>query len=137
MGVVADARIRTDVMYRDKDSKWRADIGAELPTSQNDFFYLGVSDAGGDDDFNSITTSALASSLWAVLASWKANLVLVRIGSCRPNSNLFTDYYDFNDGKLKVGAEWAFSPKLSLIGENMDVLDGHSDLTYLGLRARF
>ena len=50
---------------------------------------------------------------------------------------LFTDFYDFDDAKLKVGAEYAFTPKLSLIGESMDVLDHGADTAYVGLRARF
>ena len=137
MGVVADARIRTDVMYRDKDSKWRADIGAELPTGKDDFFYLGVSDAGGDDDFNFHYNRRLVKFVVGRVGLMEGEFGVGADWLLSPKFRLFTDYYDFNDGKLKVGAEWAFSPKLSLIGENMDVLDGHSDLTYLGLRARF
>ena len=137
MGVFTDARIRADVMYNDRKSKWRADVGAELPVRDDDFIYLGISDAGDGDDWNFNYNKRLSPALWGRIGLVEGEFGVGADLKLSPRLKLFTDYYDFNDGKLKVGAEWAFSPKLSLIGESMDVLDHGSDRTFVGLRARF
>ena len=74
---------------------------------------------------------------WAFLACAHIDHINNRCRYVNLFRSEFTDFYDFDDAKLKVGAEWAFSPKLSLIGESMDVLDHGSDTAYLGIRARF
>jgi phospholipid/cholesterol/gamma-HCH transport system substrate-binding protein len=137
MGMVTDARLQADVLYRDKDSKWRADMGAELPLNKKDYMYLGISDIGDEDNFNFHYNKRLNKFVVGRVGVIEGEFGVGADWLFSPKLKLFTDYYDFNDGKLKVGAEWAFSPKLSLIGENMDVLDGDWDTTFVGLRARF
>ncbi len=137
MGAFTDARVRADVLYRDKNSKWRADMGAELPINRDDYFYLGVSDIGDEDNFNFHYDKRLNRFVVGRVGVIEGEFGVGADWLVSPKVKLFTDYYDFNDGKLKVGAEWAFTPKLSLIGENMDVLDGGGDTTFVGLRMRF
>ncbi|MCH3950520.1 MAG: MlaD family protein [Acidaminococcus sp.] len=137
MGAFTDAKLRTDIMYNDKESKWRADVGAEMPLRNDDFIYLGISDVGDDDDLDLSYNKRLSHSLWGRVGVIEGDFGVGADWWVSPKVKLFTDYYDFNDGKLKVGAEWAFSPKISLIGESMDVLDDASNHTYVGLRARF
>ena len=50
---------------------------------------------------------------------------------------LFTDIYDFDETKVKVGGEYMFSPNLSLVGESLDVTGHGSENAYVGVRTYF
>ncbi len=137
LGVVDNAKIRTDVLYNDKKSKWRTDIGVELPIKNDDYVYLGIADAGDRDKVDFHYNKKLNKYIWGRAGMIEGEFGVGADWVLSPKFKLFTDFYDFDDAKLKVGAEWAFSPKVSLVGESMDVLDKGSDKAYVGLRARF
>lgn len=137
LGVVTDAQLQADVLYNDKKSKWRTDVGARLPLKEDSYAYLGVSDIGDRDKLNFHYNRKLNKYIWGRAGVMEGQFGVGADWILSPKLKLFTDFYDFDDAKLKVGAEYAFTPKLSLIGESMDVLDNGVDTTYLGLRARF
>lgn len=137
LSVVTDAQIQADVMYNDKKDKWRTDMGVKLPVKNNDFVLLGVSDIGDKDKVNFHYNKKLNKFVYARAGVMEGEFGVGMDWNVTPKFKLFTDFYDFNDAKLKVGAEWAFNPRISLIGQSMDVLDSASETTYLGLRARF
>ncbi len=137
LSVVTDAQIQADVMYNDKKDKWRTDMGVKLPVKNDDFVLLGVSDIGDKDKVNFHYNKKLNKFVYARAGVMEGEFGVGMDWNVTPKFKLFTDFYDFNDAKLKVGAEWAFSPRISLIGQSMDVLDSASETTYLGLRARF
>ena len=49
---------------------------------------------------------------------------------------VYSQAYDFDDIKVKVGGELRVTDKVSLFGESMDVKGTKRD-TYMGMRARF
>ena len=50
---------------------------------------------------------------------------------------LYSQVYDFNDTKVKVGGELKLTDNLSLLGEQTDVRNGNKNNTYVGLRSYF
>ena len=137
LSVVTDAQIQADVMYNDKKDKWRTDMGVKLPVKNDDFVLLGVADIGDKDKVNFHYNKKLNKFVYARAGVMEGEFGIGMDWNVTPKLKLFTDFYDFDDAKLKVGAEWAFSPRISLIGQSMDVLDSASETAYLGLRARF
>ena len=137
LGVVTDAQVQADVLYNDKKSKWRTDMGVKLPLKEDAYAFLGVSDIGDRDKLNFHYNKKLNKYIWGRAGVMEGQFGVGADWVLSPKFRLFTDFYDFDDAKLKVGAEYAFTPKLSLIGESMDVLEHGADTAYVGLRARF
>ena len=50
---------------------------------------------------------------------------------------VYSQVYDFDDTKVKVGAELKLSPNFSLLGEQTDVRNGNRNNTYIGIRNYF
>ena len=50
---------------------------------------------------------------------------------------LFSDLYDFNEAKVRVGGEYKLTDEISLLGEVMNIRSGGSDTAYFGLRSQF
>ncbi|MCD2435216.1 MlaD family protein [Acidaminococcus sp. NSJ-142] len=137
LGMVSDAQLQADVLYGDKKGKWRTDMGAKLPLNKDDFVYLGVSDIGDRDRLDFHYNKRLNKFMLGRAGVIEGDFGVGMDWNLSPKFKLFTDFYDFDDAKLKVGAEWAFSPNLSLLGESLDVLDNGSETAYVGLRAHF
>lgn len=112
-------------------------MGVKLPLKEDAYAFLGVSDIGDRDKLNFHYNKKLNKYIWGRAGVMEGQFGVGADWVLSPKFRLFTDFYDFDDAKLKVGAEYAFTPKLSLIGESMDVLDHGADTAYVGLRARF
>lgn len=130
------ARFQTEALYNEKNSDWLSNMGVTLRPKDNSFVYLGAYDIGDKnkldlqfghdiDDF-SLRLGATQGKLGVGL-DYRVNNSL----------KLFTDVYDFDETKVKVGGEYMFSPNLSLVGESMDVTGRGSDNAYVGIRTYF
>ena len=111
-------------------------MGVTLRPQDEKFIYLGAYDMGGknkldlqfghDMDDVSLRLGAMQGKL-GIGFDYRVNNSL----------KLFTDVYDFDETKVKVGGEYMFSPNLSLIGESLDVTGHGSDNAYVGVRTYF
>lgn len=136
LDVLGSARLRTDVSYNDKNSDWLTNMGVEFTPDERSSLYIGAHDLGGESKLD-------------LQAGHKMDNVTVRAGAMQgkfgvgldyrvsPSFRIFTDIYDFDDTKVKVGGEAFLTPDLSLIGQSYDVRGNGSDRAYFGIRAYF
>ena len=137
LSVVTDAKVQADVMYNSKEDKWRTDVGAELPINKKSFVYVGGSDIGDNNDLD-LNYSSRVNKRFLVRAGLLEGEFGVGLDyNVTPKLKLFTDFYDFNDSKWRLGAEYAFTKTFSLIGQTFDAKDNGSETAYLGIRSRF
>ena len=137
LGIVADAKAQADVMYNGKNSKWRTDMGVRLPLQDNSFMYIGGADIGDDTKFD-LHYGRKLNSAFGVRAGLMQGYFGVGMDyNLSKNFKLFTDVYDFNDTKLRIGGELALTKNFSLIAQSMDINRHSSDTAYLGVRSYF
>ena len=137
LGIVADAKAQADVMYNGKNSKWRTDMGVRLPLQDNSFMYIGGADIGDDTKFD-LHYGRKLNSAFGVRAGLMQGYFGVGMDyNLGKNFKLFTDVYDFNDTKLRIGGELALTKDFSLIAQSMDINRHSSDTAYLGVRSYF
>jgi len=137
LGVVTDAKLQADVMYNNKKDKWRTDAGALLPLKANNSIYLGGANIGEDTKLDFYYNRDVNKRLLVKAGVMQGDFGIGAKYKILPKLSLFTDMYDFNDVKLRLGAEWAMTDHFSLIGQTMNVRDNASDTAYLGVRAYF
>jgi phospholipid/cholesterol/gamma-HCH transport system substrate-binding protein len=137
LGVVTDAKLQAAVMYNNKENKWRTDAGAVLPLKKGNSLYLGGADIGDDTKLDFYYNRDVNKRLLARAGVMQGEFGVGASYRLLPKLSLFTDFYDFNDVKLRLGAEWAFTDNFSLIGQTMNARDHASDTAYLGVKAYF
>ena len=101
--MVSDAQLQADVLYGDKKGKWRTDMGAKLPLNKDDFVYLGVSDIGDRDRLDFHYNKRLNKFMLGRAGVIEGDFGVGMDWNLSPKFKLFTDFYDFDDAKLKVG----------------------------------
>ena len=135
LGTVSDARLSMDVSSTVEDSDWRSNFGVTLTSSQDSTIYMGAYDVGEKNKFDLIATKYHGNaglSMGAMQGEFGVGLSYDFGKSFRVYSQL----YDFDDSKLRVGGEVRVTDNLSLYGESMDVKGNRSD-TYVGMRSYF
>ena len=135
LGTVSDARLNMDVSSTVEDSDWRSNLGVTLTPSQDSTIYMGAYDVGEKNKFDFIATKYHGNaglSMGAMQGEFGVGLSYDFGKSFRVYSQL----YDFDDSKVRVGGEVRVTDNLSLYGESMDVKGNRSD-TYVGMRSYF
>ena len=135
LGTVSDARLSMDVSSTVEDSDWRSNLGVTLTPSQDSTIYMGAYDVGEKNKFDFIATKYHGNaglSMGAMQGEFGVGLSYDFGKSFRVYSQL----YDFDDSKVRVGGEVRVTDNLSLYGESMDVKGNRSD-TYVGMSIYF
>lgn len=135
LGTVADAEVSADVSHSAKGSDWRTNMGVTLRPSEDGYLYMGAYDMGDKNRFDFIAGKnfgAAGLSAGAMQGDFGVGLDL----NFGPSFKVYSQVYDFDDTKVRVGGELKLQDNLSLYGETMDVKGDKSD-TYVGVRSRF
>jgi phospholipid/cholesterol/gamma-HCH transport system substrate-binding protein len=137
LSVVTNAKVQADVMYNNKENKWRTDAGAKLPLQDNSFVYIGGADIGDANRLDLHYNRKLNNQFWMRTGVMEGEFGVGVDYNITPQLKLFTDLYDFTDAKWRVGAEYAITKNLSIIGQSFDITGNGSETTYLGVRTTF
>ena len=135
LGTLADPEVSADVSTSLKDSDWRSNLGLTLKPSDNDYLYLGGYDLGNENKFDFILGHKIGNtglSMGAMQGDFGVGLSY----DFGKSFSVYSQLYDFDDTKVRVGGEWHLSDNLSLYGESMDVRGDSSD-AYAGVRTYF
>lgn len=136
LGVLDTAKVQADVTRSVKGSDWRNNLGVTFTPKEDTFVYIGGYDIG---DANKLDLSlgknfgSAAVSMGAMQGEFGVGFDY-RLGN---SFKLYSQVYDFNDTKVKVGGELKLTDNLSLLGEQTDVRNGNKNNTYVGLRSYF
>lgn len=135
LGTVSDARLQADVGSSMKGSDWRSSLGVTLSPDDDKYLYLGGYDIGDSNKFDLIAGKYFGNtgvSMGAMQGEFGIGLSY----DFGDDFRLYSQYYDFDDGKVRLGGELRLNDSFSLYGESMDLTGSKRD-TYMGVRSYF
>ena len=135
MGAFTEAKISADAGYSAKGSDWRGNLGVTISPSDKNFLYMGGYDIGEANKFDFIMGHKLgnaAVSMGAMQGDFGVGLSY----DFGKDFKLYSQLYDFDDAKVRLGGELRLTNTFSLYGETMDVRGTKRD-TYMGVRTYF
>lgn len=135
LGTLTEAKISADVGYAAKGGDWRGNLGVTLRPSDEAFVYMGGYDIGEANKFDFIVGRQLGSagvSMGAMQGEFGVGLSY----DLSRDFKLYSQLYDFDDAKVRVGGELRLNDSFSVYGETMDVRGSRRD-TYMGVRTYF
>ncbi|MDO4921722.1 MAG: MlaD family protein [Phascolarctobacterium sp.] len=135
LGTLTEAKISADAGYAAKGGDWRGNLGVTLRPGNEAFVYMGGYDIGEANKFDFIVGRQLGNagvSMGAMQGEFGVGLSY-DVGR---DFKLYSQLYDFDDAKVRVGGELRLTDSFSLYGETMDVRGSKRD-TYMGVRTYF
>lgn len=135
LGTFTNAKISADTSYSMKGNDWRSNLGVTLKPNDKTSVYLGGYDLGDANKFDFIVEQKFGHaglSMGAMQGDFGVGIDY----DLGKNFNLYSQVYDFNDTKIRVGGEWHITNSISVYGETMDVR-GNKNNTYAGVRTYF
>lgn len=135
LGTVANAEITADAGAAAKGGDWRSSMGVTLKPTDNSYVYMGGYDIGDKNKFDFIYGKKFGAAS-ASLGSMQGDFGVGLSYDLGKRMTIYSQAYDFDDLKLRLGGEYKLSDTLSVYGESMDLRGTKRD-TYMGMRARF
>lgn len=135
LGTVANAEITADVGSSAKGGDWRSNMGVTLKPTESSYVYLGGYDIGDKNKFDFIYGKKMGAAS-ASLGSMQGDFGVGFSYDFGNRVKLYSQAYDFDDVKIRLGGELKLNDTLSLYGESMN-LKGNKRDTYMGMRGRF
>lgn len=135
LGTLTEAQISADAGYSSKGSDWRGNLGVTLRPSDESFLYMGGYDIGEENKFDFIAGKQLGNaglSMGAMQGEFGVGLSY----DFGRDFRLYSQLYDFDDAKVRLGGELRLTDKMALYGESMDLRGTKRD-TYMGVRTYF
>lgn len=135
LGTVTSAKLQADVGSRAKGSDWRGNLGVTFSPNDDSYLYMGGYDIGDANKFDFIVGKHFGNaglSMGAMQGEFGVGLSY----DFGRDFRLYSQLYDFDDSKVRLGGEVRLSDSLSLYGESMN-LKGTKRDTYLGVRSYF
>lgn len=136
LGVLETAEISADVTHSAEGGDWRSNLGVTLRPQDDTFFYLGGYDLGDSNKLDlqfGKQFDAADVSMGSMQGEFGVGLGYNIAGRFR----LYTQVYDFDDTKVKLGGELRLTDNFSLLGEQTDLRHGSKSNTYVGVRTYF
>ncbi len=139
LGTFTNAEMAVDSSYSMKGGNWRNNMGVTLHPTEEAFAYLGAYDIGDGNKFDFILGRKLGGKDGKAALSMGSMQGDFGVGASydlTKDFKVYTQVYDFDDTKVRVGGEYRMTDSLSIYGETMDVKGSKRD-AYAGVRAKF
>ncbi|MDO4935576.1 MAG: MlaD family protein [Phascolarctobacterium sp.] len=133
---ISDLEVDADVGHNMKGGHWRGNMGVTLHPSKQDSVYLGGYDIGDENKFDFIVGRKFGPA-GVSAGSMQGEFGVGLSYDVIKNFRIYSQYYDFDKHKLRIGAEIPLNKNVSVYGETMDARHGTKRETYAGMRARF
>ena len=135
MGALTEAKISADAGYTAEGSDWRGNLGVTISPSDNAFLYMGGYDIGNANKFDFIMGRKMGNAAVS-MGAMQGDFGVGMSYDLGKDFRLYSQVYDFDDTKVRVGGELKLTDTFSLYGETMDVRGTKRD-TYMGVRTYF
>ncbi len=135
LGTVSEAKIQADVGSSAKGSDWRSNLGVKLQPSEDSFVYMGGYDIGEDNKFDFIAGKYMGNAAFS-MGAMQGEFGVGLSYDFGKDFRLYSQLYDFDDSKVRVGGELRLNDNFSIYGESMDIKGNKRD-TYMGIRSYF
>lgn len=135
MGALTEAKISADAGYAAKGGDWRGNLGVTIKPGEKNFLYMGGYDIGGEDKLDFIMGRRLGDASVG-MGSMQGEFGVGLSYDFSKNFKFYSQLYDFDDAKVRLGGELRVTDNFSVYGETMDVRGSKRD-TYMGVRTYF
>lgn len=135
LGTVANAEISADVGTAAKGGDWRSNMGVTLKPTDSSYVYMGAYDLGDKNKVDFIYGKKFGAAA-ASLGSMQGDFGVGLSYDFGKHFKIYSQAYDFDDLKVRLGGELRVTDKLSIYGESMNLKGSKKD-TYMGMRSRF
>jgi phospholipid/cholesterol/gamma-HCH transport system substrate-binding protein len=134
--VLNDPHVRIDELHSAKGGTWRTNLGVSLEPTEDTALYVGGASVGDD---NKLDLQLIKKrNAWDFSAGAMQGKFGIGVGyDLGKRFRVYSQLYDFNDAKVRVGGEYKLNSNLSLVGESLDIRNGDGHDVYLGMRAYF
>lgn len=136
LGVLETAKVQADLTHSAAGNDWRSNLGVTFTPKEDTFMYLGGYDIGGANKLD-LSLGKYYGSAAVSVGAMQGEFGVGFDYQLGHSFKLYSQIYDFDDTKVKVGGEWRLTDNLSLLGEQTDVRQGNKNNTYVGLRSYF
>lgn len=135
LGAVANAEVSADVGHSFRGKDWRSSMGVTFKPSDKSYLYMGGYDIGDKNKLDVIYGKKFGNAS-AGLGSMQGEFGVGVSYDLGKRFKVYSQAYDFDDLKVRVGGEVKLNDNISLYGESMDTKGTKRD-TYMGVRGRF
>jgi len=135
LGSVANAELSADVGSAAKGGDWRSNMGVTLRPTDNSEIYLGGYDVGDQNKLDFIYSKRFGAAK-ASAGSMQGDFGVGLSYDFGKRFTLYSQTYDFDDVKVRLGGELKLTDTFSVYGESMNLRGTKRD-TYMGMKARF
>ena len=134
--VLNDPHVRIDELHSAKGGTWRTNLGVSMEPTEDPALYVGGASIGDD---NKLDLQLIKKrNAWDFSAGAMQGKFGIGVGyDLGKRFRIYSQLYDFNDAKVRVGGEYKLNSNLSLVGESLDIRNGDGHDVYLGMRAYF
>lgn len=134
--VLNDPHVRIDELHSAKGGTWRTNLGVSLEPTEDTALYVGGASVGDD---NKLDLQLIKKrNAWNFSAGAMQGKFGIGVGyDLGKRFRIYSQLYDFNNAKVRVGGEYKLGSNLSLVGESLDIRNGDGHDVYLGMRAYF
>ncbi len=135
LGTFSEAEFALDAGRSFKAEDWRGSMGVKLKPGEKNYIYMGGYDIGGSNKVDFIAGRKFGR------AGLEAGAMQGELGvgasyDFGNSLKIYSQAYNFDNLKVRLGGEVRLSDGISLYGESMDVR-GNSKDTYFGVRSYF
>lgn len=135
LGTFTNAEFSLDVGHNTRGSDWRGNLGVTLRPSDRSFFHIGGYDIGDSNKFD-FTAGRRFGRAGLSAGAMQGEFGVGASYDLGPYFRLYTQLYDFDDARWRLGGELRVTDNVAVYGESMD-LRGNSTDTYVGVRSYF
>ena len=135
LGAVTDAKFSADAAYAAKGGDWRSSLGVTMRPSDSGFIYMGGYDIGESNKFDFIAGKQMGNAAFS-MGAMQGEFGVGLSYDLGKDFRLYSQLYDFDDAKVRLGGELRLTDSLSVYGESMDLRGTKRD-TYMGVRTYF
>ena len=136
LGVLETAEISADVTHSAEGGDWRSNLGVTFRPQDDTFFYLGGYDLGDSNKLD-LQFGKQFDAADVSMGSMQGEFGVGLGYNIADRFRLYTQVYDFDDTKVKLGGELKINDNFSLLGEQTDLRHGSKSNTYVGVRTYF
>ncbi|WP_304242980.1 MlaD family protein [Phascolarctobacterium succinatutens] len=135
LGTITEAKVSTDAGFAAKGGDWRGSLGVTLHPADDTFLYMGGYDIGNANKFDFLVGRQYGNAAFS-MGAMQGDFGVGASYDLGRDFRLYSQLYDFDDLKVRLGGEFRLHDNLSLYGETMDVR-GNKANTYMGVRTYF
>mgnify|MGYP003291465381 CR=1 FL=1 len=135
LGTFSNAEFKMDAGSSLSDQHWRGNFGVNLRPSDKSSAYIGFYDIGKENKFDFIVDRKFGPAALSV-GSMQGEFGVGLGYDFGKTFRLYSQVYDFDNAKVRLGGEVKLNDSFSLYGESMDLKGSKKD-TYVGVRGYF